>query len=90
MKLGAVYLFAIGEPATPPAVAEALSNFGIEGATIVPSMGLWKGHVEQSVLVRIAGLSDATAAVLAEQLRACFQQEAVYFERAGTAYLAAA
>lgn len=90
MKLGPVYLFAIGEPATPPTVAEALCDFGIEGATIVPALGLWKGSTEQSVLVRIAGLSDATAAVLAEQLRNHFHQEAVYFEQAGTAYLAAA
>lgn len=88
-QLGHVYLFAIGEPATPPAVAEALSDFGIAGATIVPSMGLWKGHVEQSVLVRIADMHLGEAAELAAKLRDRFRQEAVYVEEGGLAFLVA-
>lgn len=88
--LGPVWTFAIGKPATPAAVAKALTAAGITGATIIPGIGLWQGQRERSVIVRIAGMREIDARRLARDLRHTFKQDAVYFEGAGRAYLSAA
>ena len=89
-SIGTVYTFAIGKPATVRSVAQALTRLGIQGATILPAVGFWKGERERSVYVHIAGLDDASANAIAMSLRRTFKQEAIYVEARGEAFLVAA
>lgn len=84
--LGDVWTFAVGSPATVDAVAQIMTEEGIN-ATILPAVGVWKHEREDTVLVRVAGLNTVTAGMLARVLRSAFKQEAVYFEVGGKAYL---
>lgn len=88
--LGTVFTFAIGKPATVKTVAKALTHLGIQGATILPAVGFWKGKQEKSVYVHIAGLEDSAAEGIAMALRRVFKQDAIYLEARGEAFLVAA
>jgi hypothetical protein len=85
--LGDVWTFAIGAPATVDAVTRTLAAGGIDGATIVQATGVWQGQKENTVLVTVAGIDKARAFTTAETLRLSFEQQAVYVEHGGQAYL---
>lgn len=87
MELGDVFTFAVGSPATDVEIAAALTRHSIDGATIVPALGVWKGQVENSNLVHIAGLTLLQARNVASMLAHEFGQEAVYLEHHGRASL---
>ncbi len=90
MELGTVFTFAVGEPATLEKLADTLTGYGIEGATLIPAAGLWKGKRESSTLIQIAGIGVGRANAIAAALAMDYAQEAVYLEHGGTAYLVSA
>lgn len=87
MELGAVFTFVVGAPAKVHQVAAALTRHAVDGATIVPAVGLWRGAREDSVLVKIAGLSPFQAQRIALVLASEFDQEAIYVEHDSRAWL---
>lgn len=62
----------------PKIVAELLSSLGIDGFTIYPVQGYWKGEAEQSFKIEIAIDSDPERVyTVAGQLRDTYNQDAV-------------
>lgn len=62
----------------PGAVAFTLAKHGIDGFTIYPVQGYWKGEAEDSFKIEIAAeLSYFMVGEVANELRDIFNQEAV-------------
>lgn len=59
----------------PGAVALTLAKHGIDGFTIYPVQGYWKGEAEDSFKIEIA--TDGDVGMIASELRDIFNQEAV-------------
>lgn len=59
----------------PQVVAELLAKHGIDGFTIYPVQGYWKGEAEDSFKIEIA--TDGDVGMIASELRDIFNQEAV-------------
>lgn len=61
-------------------IAHHLARLGIEGATITPSFGLWKGELEPSFRIEIlAAIGPAGIQSVADALARHFGQAAVLF-----------
>jgi len=92
--LGPTWLLAVGSrparPTTAVNVAETLTGYGLNGATLLSCLGIWKGSSEDTVLALVAGLNETQAFHLARFLASRFEQEATFLNRVGTAYLVAA
>ena len=85
--LGNTATFIIGQ-ATPGELPDALTRFGIEGAYIGPqAQGLWRGNLENAVLVKVDGLTSTQAITLARQLKEYFGQGSIVLEYGMEAYL---
>lgn len=66
--------------------AAVLAFHAVDGATIIPSVGVWRGEVEQSMVVEIIGTGPIEP--LADALRAEFGQDAVLVStHSGTSFL---
>ena len=87
-NLGTVYTFAIGEPVSMQQVQEFLVRRDVDGATLTEASGFWKGHVEKTIVVSIAGISALRAMQLAQSMAREFNQEAIYVQFNGNGYLA--
>lgn len=70
-----LHRFIVGET-TPASVAQALTDLGVQSATLVPALGLWEGATESSVVVDIYGPVPRS---LAEDLRLRCRQDAVLY-----------
>lgn len=68
-------------------VARAVHNDGINGATFIPSHGLWEGALEENWVIEVWDLSAARAEHLAARLKTEFHQYAVAHETAGVVSL---
>jgi hypothetical protein len=93
-QIGAAWLFAVGSrpgrPTTVGDIGAALADYGSSGGTLMPSVGLWAGTVERSVVAIIAGLTPRRAFAMAAFLAARFKQDSVYVQGIGTAHLVSA
>lgn len=86
-KTMAVWTVNVGEPASPQELADALTRYGVQGATIIPALGLWQGKVEQSNVVQIGGIDEQRVRELAGLIRDEFAQQAVYVQHGDRAFL---
>ena len=76
-----------GQPTVSPDITQALTHMGIEGATVSYASGLYKGKVEQSIVVLLSGFPESHIFLVAERLRDQFNQETVYVSDGRDAYL---
>jgi len=58
-------------------VAAVLAFHGIDGATIMPAVGVWQGAREQSLVIEIVGDGPIPVHDIADALRATFYQDSV-------------
>lgn len=58
-----------------------LVSNGIEGASINQGVGYWKGNLERSYTVTIAGIDQLLVEKIANEIKNTFSQEAVMVEQ---------
>lgn len=58
-------------------VAQALTREGFQGATLIPSYGLWEGKTEENWIIELWGEETYRVQALASILRIEFKQEAI-------------
>jgi len=59
-------------------VADLLAELHVAGATVTPSVGLWKGALEPSLVIELLGdYSEESARAIAERLREAHGQDTV-------------
>ena len=80
------YKFYVGQ-ASPSAVAQALSEFGIKTATLTLAKGLWAGEAIVTTVVEIIALADHDILPLARFLRDRFLQQNILITKVETHHI---
>lgn len=75
------YRFYLGRDLDLKATAGVLAEFGIDGATLLPGTGIWKGQLEPCTVVEVFVGEDLPASQIADRFATVFEQEAVLFTR---------
>ena len=88
MKTWGIVRFNVGLKSKPTrddysTVGRVLASFGIDGATIFPAVGIWRGEQEHSIVIDVVDIfwdtwtNDKGVKDVADKLRVAFDQDFV-------------